>query len=587
MHVQIDWSHLGREQFERVVETLLARMYRDDPDLRAEPVDGRGGDEGRDVDVVRRADDELEGIYQLKYFPDGLSGERVKRREQVRRSFVAAMQHDVRFWTLVIPVNPTPKEKAFVRKLRGERDVKVKIMGRADLDVAIAQYPDLIDYYNRDGVLAILRDIGQEKAGLATTGDLDDTLSNLRRRIDGRSPDWGEVVRLERGTTIRELYAKDPRAPELEPITINLVTDLDKLDAETRDRLTAVLDYGLGSVSLPPLAVQSFKIEGPEWIASEEAGVHIEFHTVMPDGKAGRPFELRILNDQGWTDLALRGHSTRTGQGAVGVGVVAEFPGGLTMTFQFPRDRSESGSLQITFEVAGQDAVAAERALRVSETIRSGRPAQVWVDDLRLATVVASVLSGAADQDPAPLLLASDLAVISRYFDIPLVIPGQLSGHERAEIRSCRLLLEGRCVLVPGVRGMTAQLSGSTDERFEEILSGGEHLIAVDSGLLYEVQGHQLAIPEARVFHPRLRVEDGEQAVAALRAGNAQGTEVSWVPVDGHPFRAYLPDAQDDPNEPLVPVPLDVPGLDEHPAIAELNRSRRDTAESGSPPSGG
>ena len=87
----IDWSALGRQNWDVLVEALLFRMYDRDGN-KVTIFNGIGGDGGRDV-VVDFADGTKQ-IFQLKHFPGGFSGGFGKRRDQIDDSYKAAMQHE-------------------------------------------------------------------------------------------------------------------------------------------------------------------------------------------------------------------------------------------------------------------------------------------------------------------------------------------------------------------------------------------------------------------------------------------------------------------------------------------------------------
>ncbi|MET8776967.1 hypothetical protein ABZV58_18350 [Nocardia sp. NPDC004654] len=86
----VEWGAIGSAKFETLVDALLARKWRGLGDYVAP--DGRGGDGGIDFEVrqgIRRR------IYQLKYFPDGFSGDRKSTRQtQIRKSFRRAIKLD-------------------------------------------------------------------------------------------------------------------------------------------------------------------------------------------------------------------------------------------------------------------------------------------------------------------------------------------------------------------------------------------------------------------------------------------------------------------------------------------------------------
>src|SRR3954453_10835350 len=95
----IDWTALNRERFDLIVETYLTRKL--SPVGRVMVLNGRGGDGGKDVLHVRP--DGTSTIYQLKFFPDGFPGNMKGRRQQIKRSFMAAMQDSPDEWVLVVP----------------------------------------------------------------------------------------------------------------------------------------------------------------------------------------------------------------------------------------------------------------------------------------------------------------------------------------------------------------------------------------------------------------------------------------------------------------------------------------------------
>ncbi|WP_433573606.1 hypothetical protein [Streptomyces sp. CA-251247] len=92
----IEWDRIGQPKFDRIIEALIQRLY--DATAEVVPVNGRGGDRGKDIEVRQRG---RLRIYQLKYYPDGLTGR--GRRTSVKKSFNRAMAHDPYEWVLVVP----------------------------------------------------------------------------------------------------------------------------------------------------------------------------------------------------------------------------------------------------------------------------------------------------------------------------------------------------------------------------------------------------------------------------------------------------------------------------------------------------
>ena len=97
------WERILPGQFERLVSMLLTRL---EPD--GHPVDGAGGDGGVDY-LVRTAAGER--IYQAKGFTGRLTP---ARRKQIQRSLDAVAGRRIEDWSLLVPINPTPGESAWL-----------------------------------------------------------------------------------------------------------------------------------------------------------------------------------------------------------------------------------------------------------------------------------------------------------------------------------------------------------------------------------------------------------------------------------------------------------------------------------------
>lgn len=571
----IKWSQIERPEFDRVVEALLQRIHGAEPGVTVEAFDGRGGDQGCDVVVSREG--VVWRIYQLKYFPEGFSGGNVKRRQQIKKSFTRAMEHAPVEWVLVIPGNPTTTEKHFVNSLKGKADVAVSVMGRAALDSELAARPDLLDAFTRDPLIATLTGAGMEARGLVKPVHLSDTLDDLRRRVASRSPYWDMALEISPEGTVQRLYAKHPNAAELEPIGLHFTTAVDRLPPETRARLDALFDYGTdggSNIVIPSEAVISFAVTGPEWIAHEHQGGQVEILSLPP--ATTTPMEVRVVREDGTTITAIRGHTAGPASGAKGTSLRATFTGGLTLEFRFPKGSAAGGEITLSHELVGEDAIAVNRVLKFEAVLDAPQIVELWAN----GALVTKLRSGGGLHTPgevdATALLAEDLAVIAAEFDVPLVIPSDVTAVDRVEIRSLRLLLEGHCVLVPDISGFHLTLDGSTDSTLEGFLRQPAVMMRVTNGLEYTVQGHQLRPPDTDLFHPALGLvePDASTVLEALAAGTAKGLRVHFLSTDKTPLRAFMPARVTNPDYRLVPVTLGVPGLREHPAIALIAEAR-------------
>jgi hypothetical protein len=99
---RIAWDRLSEPEFTERVDALFVRMYQNDPEREATIINGRGGDDGHDIDI--HLGDVLEQVVQLKNFLEGFSK---TRRQQIRASFNAAMKSNPEKWLLVVPADLT------------------------------------------------------------------------------------------------------------------------------------------------------------------------------------------------------------------------------------------------------------------------------------------------------------------------------------------------------------------------------------------------------------------------------------------------------------------------------------------------
>ena len=110
--MKIRWEELEPQGYEDMVSVLLSRLHPD-----AQRIDGKGGDGGRDVQIVHGQDDQIMDAFELKSFTGRITP---SRRTQTARSLERAATLDPARWSLVVPIDPTPDEDCWFRQL-GEK----------------------------------------------------------------------------------------------------------------------------------------------------------------------------------------------------------------------------------------------------------------------------------------------------------------------------------------------------------------------------------------------------------------------------------------------------------------------------------
>lgn len=204
---RINWSRIDEATFNDLAEALLVRDLTT-PGQIAMAVDGRGGDGGIDVDVRAKRTDQLIGIYQLKYFPEGFSGGHVKRREQIKKSLLEALKHDPPVWTLVVPRKVTVQERKAVRKMRAGHRATIRFITPTEMDLLLAKYPDIEERFTTDRAVELLRAVHRAEAALVKPDDLHAEVLRMSDRLHGRSEYWGTSFAIEPNGTYTETYSR-------------------------------------------------------------------------------------------------------------------------------------------------------------------------------------------------------------------------------------------------------------------------------------------------------------------------------------------------------------------------------------------
>lgn len=178
--VAVEWERIDPQKAEDVMSMLLKNICPE-----AERIWGAGGDEGRDVQI-RLADGSLHA-FEIKGFTGRITD---SRKRQIKRSLQRAAELSPVDWTLLMPIDPTPKEEAWLRSLQALVPFPTRWQGRLYLDTELAKRP-WIDRYLlgdwADEVVRLLEQAGQERAALSR-GALD-----AMERIERVASDLNEL----------------------------------------------------------------------------------------------------------------------------------------------------------------------------------------------------------------------------------------------------------------------------------------------------------------------------------------------------------------------------------------------------------
>jgi hypothetical protein len=575
--VSIDWRKFASQHdFDRVVEAFFVKEYKDESgDTYA--VNGIGGDGGIDIHI-RHADKFI--IAQLKFFPEGFSGGWKKvRQNQIRASYSTALQHDPDEWWLVVPTTLKPGERTFVHGLgTRQRPVRARpavvALDQTRLDLLAAKHQDVVGYFLRDQLAEAAQNYRLEDALNMSHDDIIERVSSLAQQADALDLDWRWDWFTENGRVGRLLVPKHALAAERSPITITLNTRFGPEHADLRRQLMQTMGYGApGEVDIPAEVVTSFEVEGPPLVAHRSENVSLTWRTATPV-EVGQPFTLTFTDADCRHVASFAGKTTWTGGAHLGSTVHVAFYGAVTLKFQLPRDRTKDVTMNASIALAGCDPNDVVRGLSILEHLDSEHSVQLDLDGGDLGRLLpakqdASVFGDMRDNILTHKDVAADLVVLQQATNQFFGYPDSVDPVDRVFLRCLRLLVEGRCIVMPDMHELTQTMNGKDSPELRQILAAGPSAVRGEmNNFSQEVFGRTFQLGPARMYAPQVEAVDADKVVAALEAGTAEGTPLTLRTVGDYSFWLYLdekfiPEADDT----VRPVGLGLADLPDAPDV--------------------
>ena len=267
--MQIQWNGFEPQGYEDMVSVLLSRLHPD-----AQRIDGKGGDGGRDVQIVDGQDGPITYAFELKSFTGRMT---TGRRKQVERSLKRAASLGPARWILVVPIDPTPAEDNWFRQLSKGYSFPIEWYGKTWLDEKMSAFPDIRRYFLEeasDEVVRLLRELREEQAIVTDVPDAMARLRTLHERLNEIDPHYryelstGKDAADGRPTDVVfsvgfrdmrvDVYPKYSGATKDRPVTVNV-----KILVDTDDEVVQnAFNYGL-EATIPPHMVDSVTVDAP------------------------------------------------------------------------------------------------------------------------------------------------------------------------------------------------------------------------------------------------------------------------------------------------------------------------------------
>jgi hypothetical protein len=277
-----------------MVAVLLSHLHSD-----ARRIDGRGGDGGRDVQIQG-----ADGIhaFEIKSFTGRMSP---GRRAHVRSSLARAATLDPVDWTLIVPIDPTPRELTWFDGLRSTVPFPLEWRGLTWLDAEFAQRPSIARYFLKDlkdELIDLATLLHVEEAALLGGGPaVIERAQKLVERANELDPFYRFKVTTDGARSSMTIVPRYPGADRDSPITttFSLAFPNDEVGRNAADEFQRALDFGTGA-RVPPEFVRDASFAAPANLGRRLEGASIE---LMPSGAPGdaRRMLLAVVDQSGST----------------------------------------------------------------------------------------------------------------------------------------------------------------------------------------------------------------------------------------------------------------------------------------------
>lgn len=565
----IEWQRLDRAEFETAVEALLTRMYATSDHFQIP--EGRGGDGGIDAIVVQG---NRKTIFQLKHFPEGISGGFGPRRRQITQSLKAAMAQAPTDWVLVVPCKFTRSEHAFIQGIKTTHSSRRRVMDLPALNSEMAKRPDLVNYLQRGDHLESRARLYEAERALLLGGvdDVTARMHGLQSVIDELDPHWTLSPSIDGTVVTHTIRAKHPRAAELSPISISFSASPPP-GSEIAEKWDRVFGYGANeTVTFPASMVSDFRVVGPSWLAGKREPGELSF--LPAPGNESREVEIDVLfldtNDNVLSShTGLSGH---VGAGNKGFSLECVFYDCVTLKLGFPHNQQDEGRCDIDVDMSRANVPTMVDATDlILQLNTAGQSFKVRIDGHDLAKLeFGSNTSDWLDEVVYMHDLAEDLDIVQRAGGARFPVPAEITQLDRVTVRNLRLMLDGKCVVHPQLAQTSFTLNGERSDALVQAIRGpGALAISSGAGDVLRLFGRDLRLPQIRYVLVNPVVAEADSIIAALDEGTAAGLEVTFKLPAGEHVRMFMPDRCLDPNAQLTPTPWSLPGIEQMGIVAE------------------
>ena len=518
----IRWEDLGQQKYEDMVSVLLSRLH-----PNSQRIDGKGGDGGRDVQIVQAADGSLTEAFELKSFIGRVGP---GRRTQVKRSLDRAAALGPANWTLVVPIDPTPGEMDWFRRMGENYGFPLEWRGKTWLDGKMAAHPDIGRYFvegAKDEVYRLLLELREEQARVTSVPDAVPRLESLRERLNkidphyryelatvtGTANNWPSdvVFSVRQGDVRVDAFAKYRGAARDRPVSVRARVAVGPEDLA----ILEAMGYGL-ETTIPHRMISNVTVDLPSGLGGNFSSG--EFNIRPADTEMDDPIalSLRIMAEDK---------------------VMASYPVKLKEQTSGPKGSVFTGidstgwlAMRLTINVVDQEAEAEFQVVPQSGMPTSLVPLFRWLDTFQPARQLkirwpegfeaGSEISRSFWPDGSPVGFVEALAYLQQQTGIYWGMPLPLSEEDAQEIVTTAALMKGETI---NFRWKALNLKlDQLAQNDTELANAYPRAFMLEQELFLQLDGIKVPLGRMRTHLESARVADLESLRRELASG--------WIP---------------------------------------------------------
>ncbi|WP_336160082.1 hypothetical protein [Amycolatopsis sp. VC5-11] len=466
---RVPWERYSGDDVEAAIVMLLLRQHRRGQRIR--PSQGDGG-----IDVLVPHSSNRWEVFQVKKFAttrDNSHERQITKSWNRLLSYTQEKNIHVTAWHVVRPLDPTHGDREWLAELTKDSGIPADWIGLTTVDNWAADYPQVIDYWFRDGqeyvnrtALTLAKALNASDAtasstvlrpstALTTIQSIADALNNADphyayRLSAGPAPDDAITIMtpprdaafsaiLIDGNTMSQLdIIERYNGARLDrPLPVDLRVTITPNSDDTRQQLDDFLAYGIPFRDVPA-DVAAAQLPGGLTF-SDTASISVSVVT----SSEPKPFDLRVLDENGDLIATMKLLMDKPTDGIDGTGRVAwtgqDVSGVIAFTFRINSSDRTVQLQMILQDISGADPAAAADSLAAAQALRSGNRARIGIPggpaSLSLDTLTDNLLIGDTQDD-----VLQRLAICSALRTLQAKIPRPLTVPDMSTVTECEVV---------------------------------------------------------------------------------------------------------------------------------------------------